>query len=198
MRMRLASFSKVRMIGVMIAALVALSACSGIETIPDDTSAFEATRYSRYAWRSEPLSSASYSKDRLYAADAAVRESFDQRMKELGYELVAKDQAQFLVEYLAAAGINDGRLSSTVSNVRAYPSTTINRQADGATVDNAYALGGVKETGNVLIVFADAENANLLWQVSISTVVQDTNRVDSDAVGRAIRQGLSTLPESPY
>jgi len=98
------------------------------------------------------------------------------------------------VEYVAAAGMNAGLLSSNSSNVTPYPSATINRQIDGASMDNAYALGGAKETGNLMLVFIDATDKSLLWQLSISTIVQDTNRVDSDAVRRVIRNGLSSLP----
>ena len=38
----------------LIAALF-LAACSGIETIPDDTTQFASTGYTRYAWRMPPL-----------------------------------------------------------------------------------------------------------------------------------------------
>ncbi|MFT4768275.1 MAG: hypothetical protein ACI8RN_001409, partial [Glaciecola sp.] len=32
------------------------------------------------------------------------------------------------------------------------------------------------------------------WRVQISMVVEDSNSVDAGAVGKAIRQGLSTMP----
>jgi hypothetical protein len=173
-----------------------LAACSGVETIPDDTSAFTAKGFSRYAWRSEPLSQ-ERSRDRLAQVDPIIRSSVDERLAELGYALVEREQADFLVEYIAAASINAGRLPTTASNVTPYPSAQINRQADGATVDNAYALGGMKEMGNLLLVFVEPTATQLLWRVRISKVIEDANRVNEKAVRRAVRQGLATLPEAP-
>jgi len=171
-----------------------IAGCSGIEAIPDDTARFEATGYTRYAWRSEPLNQDVYTRDRLYQADPAIREAIETRMRELGYRRVAPEDAQFLIEYLAGVGFNAGRVATTASNVTPYPSATINRQADGATVDNAYALGGVKEMGNLLVVFVDPADSAVLWRVSISKVMEDANRVNENAVRRAVREGFATLP----
>ena len=110
---------------------------------------------------------------------------------------VARDEAEFLIEYLSAGSISDGRVATTASNVTPYPSATINRQADGATVDNAYALGGMKEMGNLLLVFVEPTATELLWRVRISKVIEDANRINEQAVRRAVRQGLATLPEAP-
>lgn len=173
-----------------------LAACSGVETIPDDTSAFANKGYARYAWRSEPLTQGR-SRDRFTQADPIIRSSVDARLKELGYTLVARDEAEFLIEYLAGASINEGRIPTTASNVTPYPSAQINRQADGATVDNAYALGGMKEMGNLLLVFVEPGATELLWRVRISKVVEDANSIDEKAVRSAVRQGLATLPEAP-
>jgi hypothetical protein len=171
-----------------------LAACSGVETVPDDTARFEATGYTRFAWRSDPLRQDIYARDRLYQADPIIREAIAARLVELGYREVARDEAEFLVEYLAAGSVNAGRVATTASNVTPYPSATINRQVDGASVDNAYALGGVKEMGNLLVVFVDPADAAVLWRVRISKVMEDANRVNENAVVRAVREGFATLP----
>lgn len=182
---------------LLITTSLLLGACSGVETIPADTAGFAATKYTRYAWRSEPLTQKGYSKDKFTQADPAIRLAIRERLTELGYREVAnKDDAEFLVEYLAAAGFNDGRLARTASNVTPYPSATINRQVDGASVDNAYALAGLKEMGNLMLVFVDAGSTDVLWRVQISSPIEDANRVDQSAVRDAIRQGLLTLPEA--
>jgi hypothetical protein len=172
----------------------ALSACSGVEVIPGDTAAFEATGYTQYAWRSEALSQPDYSKDKIYQADPFVRASVEEEMAALGYQRVEKEDAEFLVEYVAAAGFNDSLLPRSATNVGPYNTGTINRLPDGASVDNAYALSGVKETGNIMLVFVDKSTAKPIWQVRISSLIQDTNKVDEGAVRRAVRSGLSYLP----
>jgi len=166
-----------------------------VEVIPDDTAAFAATKYTRYAWRSEPPSKSGYGTDKLPQTSPAIRASFEEKMAGLGYRKVAKSDAQFLVEYLATAGYNDGLVARQSSNSVLYPSS-VNRQIDGASVDNAYALGGVVETGNLVLIFIDAATSDVLWRVRVSTVVEDTNRVDEDAVRNAVRRGLSSLPSA--
>lgn len=186
---------KTRALTLVSLACVMLGACSGVEVIPDDTAAFTATKYTRYAWRSEPPSKSGYGTDKLPQTSPAIRASFEEKMAELGYRRVAKADAQFLVEYLATAGYNDGQLARQSSNSVLYPSS-VNRQIDGASVDNAYALGGVVETGNLALIFVDVKTSDVLWKVKISTVVEDTNRVDEGAVRSAVRQGLSSLPSA--
>lgn len=184
---------------IVLAVLVvgaALAACSGIETDPGDTARFEATGFSRYAWRSEALDTGGHSRDLLSRADPTIRASVEERLAELGYRRVATEDAQFVIEYIAAGSINDGRLATSASNVTPYPVATINRQVDGATVDNAYALSGVKEMGNLLLVFVDKTSRDVLWRVRISKVIDDANRVNERALRAAIRQGLATLPDA--
>jgi len=181
---------------LIILIITLLGACSGTEIVPDDTARFEGSGLTRYAWRSEPLSGERYSRDLAYQADPIIRSAVDERLAELGYERVAREEAEFLIEYLSAGSISDGRVATTASNVTPYPSAMINRQADGATVDNAYALGGVKAMGNVLLVFAEKTSTDVLWRVRISKVIEDANRINERAVRSAIRRGLSTLPEA--
>ncbi len=174
-------------------ALTLLGACSGVETIPADTAQFAATNYVSYAWRSEPLTQRGAVPDKATQADPVIRAAVTERLAQLGYREVPRDEAQFLVEYFAAVGINDGLLSQSGTNIRRSTLGTINRLPDGATVDNAYALSGVVETGNLLIVFVDADPQDLsvLWQVGISTIIEDANQVNERAVRRAVKQRIS-------
>jgi hypothetical protein len=174
--------------------LCLLAACSGVEIIPDDTAGFAASGFTRYAWRSEPLRQDGYSKDRIYQADPAIRTAVDQRLAELGYERVNRERAQFLVDYVAAAGFNDGQLARSGTNIQPVPTAMINRQVNQAEVDNAYALGGVKEMGNIALVFLASSDQHLLWKVTVSSIIQDSNRVDGDALQKVMRRSLSTLP----
>jgi hypothetical protein len=174
----------------------ALSACSGVEVIPGDITAFEATGYTQYAWRSEALSQPAYSKDKIYQADPIVRASVEEEMAALGYQRVEKEDAEFLVEYVAAAGFNDSLLPRSATNVGPYNTGNINRLPDGASVDNAYALSGVKETGNIMLVLIDKSTTKPLWQVRISSLIKDANKVDEGAVRQAVSRGLSQLPEA--
>jgi hypothetical protein len=170
-----------------------LSACSGLDVTADGTDVFAATRYTRYAWRSEPPSRASPGKDMTTIKSPSIRAGVEEKMATLGYELVDRANAEFLLEYFAAPGFNDGRLLSGGSNDLLYGSS-VNRHIDGATADNAHALSGPVETGKIRLVFIDAQTVEMLWHVQVSMVVENSNRIDHDAVRKAVGEAISMLP----
>lgn len=180
---------------LLASALILLSACSGVQVSPDGTEAFAATGYTRYAWRSEAPSQASNSRDILIKKSPSIRAGVEEEMAEHGYQLVDKADAEFLVEYVAVSGYNDGQLLHGGSNDMLYGSS-VNRQIDGASADNAYALSGPVETGEMELVLIDAESTEVLWRVRISIVVEDANRIDHDEVRSAVRKGIAVLPNA--
>jgi hypothetical protein len=176
---------------------LALAACAGIETRPTDTDEFAAGNYHYYQWRSEPLGSTTSSGDPVYLMDPILRHEVDAALQAKGYVL-DPERAQFSVDYLYAAGLRMGEKSQDASNLTPYPTALPNRQVDQATVDNAYALGGVKETHNIALQFNDVQRRQEVWRVVISKIVENVNRVDRAELERnlkkAVRQGLRTLP----
>jgi hypothetical protein len=178
---------------LVITVSLCLAACSGLDVTADGTDVFAATRYTRYAWRSEPPSWASAGTDMTAMKSPSIRAGVEEKMAKLGYELVARAEAEFLLEYFAAPGFNDGRLLSGGSNDLLYGSS-VNRDIDGAAADNAYALSGPVETGKIRLVFIDAETVEILWQVQVSMVVENSNRIDQDEVRKAVGEAISMLP----
>lgn len=170
-----------------------LAACSGLDVTADDPDAFVATQYTRYAWRSAPPSRPSTGNDMTAMKSPSIRAGVEEQMAELGYELVDRADAEFLLEYFAAPGFNDGRLLSGGSNDLLYGSS-VNRDIDGAAADNAYALSGPVETGQIRLAFIDAETVQMLWQVQVSMVVENSNRIDHDEVRKAVAEAISVLP----
>jgi hypothetical protein len=96
--------------------------------------------------------------------------------------------------------MREGRTSEAASNITTYPRVVANRQADGATVDNAYALGGVKKTSNIALQFNDVARHEEVWHVIITKIVEDANLSDTGrlerSVDRAVEQGLRPLPKA--
>ena len=185
-----------RTVAVILLAL-AVAACSGIETNPGDVDAFAAGDYRYYKWRSEPLHNTGNSADPIYQVDPNLRREVDAVLQDKGYRMDAA-RAQFSVDYLYAAGLRLGETSQDATNLTPYPTALPNRQVDQATVDNAYALGGVKETSNIALQFNDVERREEVWHVVITKIVENANRVDRDALDRdlrkAIAQALRPLP----
>lgn len=185
-----------RTVAVVLLALT-MAACSGIETHPGDVDAFAAGDYRYYRWRSEPLQNTGNSADPIYLIDPVLRREVDAALRDKGYRLDA-DRAQFSVDYLYAAGLRLGETSQDATNLTPYPTALPNRQVDQATVDNAYALGGVKETNNIALQFNDVGRREEVWHVVITKIVENANRIDRDALDRdlkkAVAQALRPLP----
>jgi hypothetical protein len=183
-------------VAVILLAL-AMAACSGIETHPDEVDTFAAGDYRYYKWRSEPLQNTGNSADAVYLIDPILRREVDAALQDKGYRLDAA-RAQFSVDYLYATGLRLGETSQEATNLTPYPTALPNRQVDQATVDNAYALGGVKETSNIALQFNDVERREAVWHVVITKIVENANRVDRDALNRdlkkAVSQALRPLP----
>ena len=172
-------------------------ACSGIETRPAPIEEFAASGYKYYKWRSEPLPNTENSQDPTYLMDPIVRQELNADLAKKGYVL-DEERAQFTVDYLYAAGLRVGQRSAEASNLTPYPSVNPNRQVNQAVVDNAYALGGVKETSNIALQFNDATTKKEVWHVIITKIVEDVNKVDVKEMKAGLRKGikeaLSTVP----
>jgi hypothetical protein len=172
-------------------------ACSGIETRPAPIEEFAAANYTYYKWRSEPLPNTDNSQDPMYIMDPILRKELNKDLAKKGYVL-DEERAQFTVDYLYAAGLRMGERSAEASNLTPYPSVNPNRQINQAVVDNAYALGGVKETSNIALQFNDAITKKEVWHVIITKIVEDVNKVDVSEMKSSLRKGvkeaLSTVP----
>lgn len=186
-------------LALALLSLTLVACSSGIETRPEDTTQFAGKNYRYYSWRSEPLANPSNSTDRIYVMDPIVRREVDKNLKSKGY-ILDPEKAQFSVDYLQAPGLRMGEKSEAATNISLHPTVVPNRQPDGAVVDNAFALGGVKETSNVAIQFNDVSSKHEVWQVVITKFVENVNQVDPKRLDsnltKAISKGLDPLPEA--
>lgn len=174
-----------------------LAACSGIEVRPAETETFSEGNYRYYSWRSKPMVNTINSVDPIYDMDPILRSELDAALQAKGYVLDPA-KAQFSVDYMFAQGVREGEKSRNASNLSTHPGAIPNRNMDQASVDNAYALGGVKETSNIGIQFNDAGNNQEVWHVVITKIVEDVNATDTSKlqknIQKAIQQGIRDLP----
>jgi len=177
--------------------LTLMTACSGIETRPAPLEAFAAGGYKYYSWRSEPMANDGSSQDPMYIVDPILRSAVNADLSKKGYVLDA-ERAQFSVDYIYASGLRMGERSGEAYNITPYPSVNPNRQINQAVVDNAYALGGVKETSNIALQFNDTTSRKEVWHVIITKIIENVNKVDKKEVRKGVEKGvqaaLSTLP----
>lgn len=179
--------------------LMILAACSGVETHPDDTRAFEAANYHYYTWRNEPLTNQSKSADPLYRVDPLLRQAVNEELSAKGYVLDPA-RAEFSIDYIYATGLRMGETSREASNISHHPGVIPNRNMDQAQIDNAIALGGVKETSNIALQFHDIKQRELIWRVTVTKILERVHNTEDEALAKtlrpAIHHGLSSLPEA--
>jgi len=176
-----------------------LVACSGVESRPEATDTFAAGNYKYYSWLTKPLANTANSQDAVYAIDPLVRRAVDRELRNKGYQLNA-EKAQFSVDYRHAQGTRVGEVAEDASNISTYPGVVPNRNIDGASIDNAYALAGVKITNNIGIQINDIASNKEVWRVVITKMVENVNSFDSAKaeknISRAVKDGLRTLPSA--
>ena len=180
--------------------LLVLAACSGVQIQHSPSAPFAAGNYRYYAWRTDPLPVATRNSDVVYTVDPVLRREVDAQLQGKGYVLDA-ERAEFTVDYLYVSGMLQGERSALASNISPIPRILPNRPVDQASVDNAIALGGVKETNNIVLQFNDRTNNREVWQVTLTSIVEnansnDTSRLD-DNLQRYLTRALQPLPQAP-
>ena len=191
-----------RITNILAYAILSLTVlgCSGVEIQPADTDRFIAGNYLYYQWRTDALPSDVRSSDPAYAIDPVMRRDVNADLQSKGYVL-NPERAQFTVGYILMNGMVQGATSDLASNISPYPRVTPNRQIDQASVDNAIALGGVKETNNIILQFNDKTSNQEVWHVTLTKIVEDANSVDTsrinDNLTQYLKRALKSLPQAP-
>jgi hypothetical protein len=174
-----------------------LLACTGVEVHHAPVERFAAGGYRYYAWRTDPLPAKYTASDALHALDQDVRREVDALLQGKGYVLDAT-RAQFTVDYQSKSDLRQGARSQLADNITAWPSVSPNRQVDQAAVDNAIALSGVQTTNNLILRFNDKPTNREVWQVTLTTIVENANDVDAsglaDNLPSSLQRALEPLP----
>ncbi len=178
---------------------LALVACSGVHIDHSPVEQFAAGHYHYYKWRTQPLPKATRSYDALYAIDPIVRREVDAHLQSRGYVLDT-ERAQFTVDYMYVSGMVQGARSDLADNISPIPRITPNRHLDQASVDNAIALSGVRETDNIVLQFNDRESNREVWAVTMTSIVENANSNDAtrldDNLTELLERALKPLPQA--
>ena len=185
-------------------ALLTLGGCSNVQvdTTPNDR--FEAGNYTTYHWQAAALDPSGAASDPLYALDPTLRASVDNKLASKGYQRVDAG-GDFQVIYQFKASISDGALgmAATDANSQDIPVSSqdlvINRRADQALIDNAYALSGPREITSILLTFTDGSSQNPVWAAGMSKVVDHANfdaKRMTASIDKAVNRALGRLPKA--
>lgn len=166
-----------------------LIACSGVDIEPSAVDTFASKNYRYYTWRTAPLPATARSTDLFYQIDPALRKTVNAVLADKGYVQDA-ERAEFSVDYIYAPGLVQGAKPEQASNISHIPSATANRMIDQASVDNAIALGGLKETNTIRLQINDIASQTAVWQATMTKIVENANRADKDALQADLRRYL--------
>ena len=191
-----------RIIHILATGILSLTllGCTGVEIQPADTDRFIAGNYLYYKWRTDPLPTGVRPSDAAYVIDPMMRRAVNADLQSKGYAL-DPERAQFTVGYILMNGMVQGEMSNLASNISPYPNVTPNRQIDQASVDNAIALGGVKETNNIILQFNDRTSNQEIWRVTLTKIIEDANNIDASRISNNLtaylKRALKSLPQAP-
>lgn len=177
------------LVSLVLGAVFWLNACSSAQVDRAPLDGFEAAAYQTYSWRNAPITRNYESNDPLYVIGPAVRAQVDAVLGNKGYRLL-ESGGEFVIDFRFKASLTDGALAEHATNIDPVPRTVINRMPDQASVDNAYALSGVREINTLLLRFEDGADQALVWAVSISKVVEDRNFKNPEKLQRKVEQAI--------
>lgn len=183
-----------------LAAAILCIAMVGCVTMEVDTSSpkrFADKNYQTFSWRSEVPTGVPQSMESLYRLSTTVREVVADALQKKGYRYEASG-GDFLVSYSFGTRLEGGEEPATPGVNTG--GAVINRNTDGAMMDNAYALSGPREVAMLVLSFEDGSNLATVWTASISQMVENQNQANLDKVQRRLETGvakaLRSLPDA--
>jgi Domain of unknown function (DUF4136) len=180
-----------------LAIVWALAGCSGVDIQTSDTVKLENGHYQSYSWQNAPLPREGRWTDPIYRLDPAIRTAIEEGLLQKGYTAVSEG-ADFTVRYVYAPGYLSGVEPEQSHTISPVPRPRDLEPTNQASVDNAIALGGIKQTTNINITLIDSGNSETLWTATVSMIVEDANNRDSEEakrkISRFVKSALSELP----
>ncbi len=167
---------------------IALVSCANIEVNTTSPKRFADKSYKTFSWRSEAPTSVSDSMGNLYRLSTTVREVVVEKLQEKGYHYEASG-GDFLVSYSFGTRLEGGE--EPLKPGFNTGGTVINRNTDGALMDNAYALSGPREVAILMLNFEDGGNLATVWSAKISQAVENQNQSNLDKLRQRIKLGIS-------
>lgn len=190
--MKLMSFTSRARVLISAFALVALTACVGIEVERGPFENFDARDFKTYSWKTPPIKMIEGSKDPLYTIGPAIRAEVNEILSNKGYREQASG-GEFVVAFEFLTEYTQGQLPKGASNIDPVPQVVLNRGMGQAEVDNAFALSGVQEKNHVLIQFEDGADQGTLWQGSVAKIVENQNYTDQKKMRKSIRRAMDVV-----
>lgn len=174
---------------LVVVLLTLLTACTGTK-VKVKIDEFSATAHQAYAWGAEPIKN-DIRKGSYFYLDHYVRRFVDRALAAKGYQLSAKAEADFVVEYryLQHSTPDQGGI---ISPLDAQDAAWDNgRDVNETALYHHYVPAEILR-GNLAILLDDAKTGKTIWQGVASKIVEgDIN--DKRAIKRAMEHIIPKL-----
>lgn len=182
---------------IMLFSLCLLSACMGTKIEVDNKLHFDQQRYQSYAWTNEPMEDPSGRQDVMYRGDGILRKLVNEQLQERGYQSVARDAADFLVDYRFIRTMQTdkgGIISPTDEAAAAWDigADVNNTQLHNHSV-NAYVMHS-----QMKVVLTDPKG-DALWRARASKLMDNESPSDDalhHTLSKITRKMFSGFPEA--
>lgn len=185
----------------VVCAILALSACSSVDTSWDYNPDVNFSQIKTFAWTTVDNDGSQYHLDGLM--DERVRHAVDHEMAVKGIKQVAKDKAQVLVNYLTK--VNTKVDINTFTNYYGYNPYYPYYGANGGW-GRPWGSIPVTETqvkeynvGTLIIDIIDAKTDKLIWRGSLGGIIRDkdTPQQRVQFINKAVNEILANFPPKP-
>lgn len=181
-------------ISLVVLLLSLLTACIGTK-VKVKTNEFNATAYQTYAWAAEPIKK-DIRKDPYFYLDQYLRRSVDRTLSHKGYQLVARAEADFVVEYryLQSSTPDQGGIISPLDEQNT--AWDMGRDVNETALYHHYVPAEILRS-NLMILLDDTKTGKTVWQGVASKIIEgDVNdkSVIKHAMELIIPKLLASVP----
>lgn len=181
-------------LAALLLTVVALCACSSIETKVDAKPGFASRDYRLYAWATPPLPAGG--DPNLRKIDGAVREAVDADLQRRGFQQVERSAAVALVDYRLATQMDTSQPGINSPRDEAAKMWDLNSASPTDTAVYNHPTLPYVERSQLLLSIKSVARDEIVWQGSASKIIDNANpgqRVSTDDVRKAVAKLFEQL-----
>ena len=157
--------------GLLLVAVMLLSACVGVKTEVGNMAKFASTKYQSYSWVTPPMQRQEGRSQLVVIIDNALRASVDATLASKGYQKVAAEQAQFVVDYRFTRTVSVDQGDRMATPTALQGAFDVGAGMGDANMNREFVPEAISE--NILrFSVRDKKSKKELWQATASKIIE--------------------------
>ena len=186
------SLNAVRLfIGLFILSL--LTACVSTKIQLSDNNRLDPRLHKTFAWEFEPIEKSGRNRG-YYNIDRYLRKYVQQELIERGYQLVARDIADVLIEYQLTQTVSPDRGGMISPRDEMNAAWDTGMDVNNTAIYNHYVPAEIKHASLALEI-DEAKSGELLWRVTASKIIEN-DASDAAAMNKSIQRVVAKMLHS--